>query len=347
MVLIHDVITAENVAGYWNATQENVDLTTGEKFFPAKKQLGLKLSFVKGASGKAVVLRPSAFDSKVTLRDRMNLTVTETNMPFFKEAMLVKEEDRQQLNVLSQTGNQQLIDTVVKGIFDDEKHLVSGALARIEAMRMQVLATGKISFVNNGVAQEFDYGVNDKNKATVTTGWAKADKATPLADVEKAVQALEEIGSKAELLILNAKTFALLKNAASTLTTIKPLAPKGAGVTKRELIEYLADEFGLTVVIESGTYIDDDGTAKKFYPDGYVTLAPNTQLGNTVFGTTPEESDLMGGAISGVDVQIVETGIAVTTKKIDDPVNVQTKVSMITLPSFEQLDNVYMLDIEP
>ena len=56
MALIYDTITAENVSGYWNASQENVDTTLGDKLFPARKQLGIKLAFVKGGSGKAVAL---------------------------------------------------------------------------------------------------------------------------------------------------------------------------------------------------------------------------------------------------------------------------------------------------
>jgi len=64
-------------------------------------------------------------------------------MPFFKEAMLVKEADRQQLNLIAQTGNQALIDTITAGLFDDATTLLSGAHAQLEAMRMSVLATGK------------------------------------------------------------------------------------------------------------------------------------------------------------------------------------------------------------
>ena len=46
-------------------------------------------------------------------------------------------------------------------------------------------------------------------------------------------------------------------------------------------------------------------------------------------------------------MKVVNTGIAITTQELVDPVNVQTKVTMIALPSFERLDDVYMLDIEP
>nr|DAX82085.1 MAG TPA: Major capsid protein [Caudoviricetes sp.] len=346
MALIYDTITAENVSGYWNGSQEKVDTTLGDKLFPARKQLGIKLAFVKGGSGKAVALKPAAFDTKVPLRERMNLSVTEEQMPFFKEGLVVKEEDRQQLNMIAATGNQALIDSVITGIFDDTTHLISGALARLEAMRMQVLATGKISFNNNGVAQEFDYGVKDSMKGTVKKAWTDA-AATPLADIEAAIEAMTNQGKKAEILIMTQKTFSLIKKADSTIKIVKPLAPKGASVTNTELTDYLLDAHGVKVEIKNDTFTDDDGTAKNFYPEGYVSFIPNATLGNTVFGTTPEESDLLGGNISGVDVSIVNKGIAITTQKLVDPVNVQTKASMIALPSFERLDDVYMLDIQP
>ena len=171
MPLIYDTVTASNLAGYWNARQQEVDATIGEKFFPARKQLGLKLALVKGSAGLPVVLKPSAFDTKATLRERMNVTLDEQEMPFFKESLLVKEQDRQQLNVIAQTGNQALVDTIVSGIFDDNAALLAGAHARLEAMRMQVLATGKIGVISNGVAQDFDYHVDPAHKGTTKTAW--------------------------------------------------------------------------------------------------------------------------------------------------------------------------------
>ena len=321
MALIYDMVTAPNLAGYWNASQANVDATLGERAFPAKKQLGLKLTFIKGAAGLPVVLRASAFDTEATLRERMNVTLNEEEMPYFKEGIVVKESDRQQLNLIAQTGNQALID--------------------------QVLATGKIGIISNGVARDIDYGVADANKGAVKTAWSDAANATPLADISKAMDALAATGAKAEVLILNSKTFAEIKAAKSTLYAIKPTAPDVAGVTNRELTSYLESEYGLAVAIENGTYKDDDGVTKKFYPDGRVTLAPNGALGKTVFGTTPEESDLLGGNSDAAKVSIVDTGIAVTTIKHADPVNVETKVSMIALPSFERLDEVYMLSTVP
>lgn len=346
MALIYDLVTAQNLKGFWDTRQEEALPTLGEKAFPAKKQLGLKLAFIKGAAGLPVVLRASAFDTEATLRERMTVTLNEEEMPFFKEAMVVKEHDRQQLNLIAQTGNNDLTETIMKGIFDDTSRLLAGAKARLEAMRMQVLATGKIGIISNGVARDIDYGVAETNKGKVTTAWSDPD-AKPLEDIANAIDKLAEIGGKAEVMILNSKTFGEIKKAKSTLLAIKPLAPTGSSVTTRDVTDYLETEFGLKLAIENGTYKDDDGSTKKFYPDGHITLAPNGALGNTVFGTTPEESDLLGGNTESSKVSIVENGIAVTTIKHADPVNVETKVSMIALPSFERLDDVYMLSTTP
>lgn len=340
MPLIKDEFKAANVAGYYTAASEGVDQTIGQKLFPVRKQQGLNLSFIKGAKNKPIVLRPSAFDVKATFRDRMSVQINEQQMPFFKEAMAIKEEDRQQLLILEQTGNQVLIDQVVNTIMNDQVQLVTGAHARLEAMRMQVLATGKLAVNFNGVAWDYDYGVADTNKADAATPWTD-EAANPLEDILNAVAALEELGSNAEVIVMNSKTFALLKNAKSTIDAINPLTK--TKVTKNEINTYLNDEHGISVQVVSDTYVDDDGEVKKFFPDGAVTIMPNMAVGNTVFGTTPAEADLTSG--QNLNVALVDTGIAVVSETTTDPVNTQTIVSMVALPSFEGVDLVYMLNV--
>ena len=44
------------------------------------------------------------------------------------------------------------------------------------------------------------------------------------------------------------------------------------------------------------------------------------------------------------NVSLTDTGVAVTTTQKVDPVNVETIVSMICLPSFESADEIYILD---
>ena len=91
----------------------------------------------------------------------------------------------------------------------------------------------------------------------------------------------------------------------------------------------------------SKQYKNESGVAAKFYPDGLATLVPNGALGNTWYGTTPEERTLMGKPEA--DVSIVNTGVAVSVTTSEDPVQTKTTVSEIVLPSYERMDSTYVI----
>lgn len=341
MTIIHQTITADNVAGYYIEASSGVESTLGQRLFPSTKQAGLTLDLVKGNGGRPVALRAAAFDSRVTLADRPEVEITSVKMPLFKEALLLKEEDIIRINELS--GNPKLQETVFARAFKDDVRLITSAKVRLEALRMELLATGVIAVKSNGVAQDYDYGVTEAQKAKTKVAWSDPS-ATPLADFEKAIDAATERGYTPEVVLLNNTTFNQLKNHASTIAVIDPAGKKQ--MTAAKFKEYLKEEFNLTAVeVVNETYRDDNGNTRKYFPDNRVTFLPNATLGETVFGTTAEESHLMAGNQS--NVQIVEEGIAVTVTPKHDPVNVETKVSMIALPSFDAIDSAYFLETIP
>lgn len=109
------------------------------------------------------------------------------------------------------------------------------------------------------------------------------------------------------------------------------------------LNQHLLDELDLRVVVYSKRYADETGATFAYVPDDTFVLFPEGTLGKSWFGTTPEESDLMASQVA--NVSIVETGVAITTIEKADPVNVETKVTMINLPSFEAADQVHIADV--
>lgn len=341
MPRITDLVTASNLSEYYSATETNAE-SIGERLFPARKQLGLRLDFIKGANNQSVALKASAFDTQASLRDRMPIQLSSENMPFFREGMLVKEEDRQQLNMLASTGNQQLVDTVLSRIYDDQTNLIRASKSRFHAMRMQVLATGKLAVDSNGVKREFDYGISEANQGQAAVDWASAD-ADPIGDIDNAIEHMAELGIAPAGIVLNSKTYGQLRKAKATATRINGTVANQP--TRNQVMEFLRDEYSLAVELVDGSYTDDDGVAHKYFPDGRVTFVPNQSVGYTVFGTTPEESDLQTGA-SNAEVNVVETGVAVTTLIKEHPVNVETIVSMINLPSFEGANLVYLLQTD-
>ena len=340
MPTIFDFVNANEMVSYWETMTKDRKPYLGETLFPAQKKLGLDLKWIKGSAGLPVVLKPSAFDAGAVPRPRIGFDRLTAEMPFFKESMYIDEELRQQLNMVLETGNQAYIDAVLNRVFNDNMVLLEGAAARREQMRMMALTTGAISITANGQNFDFDYGMPSSHKVTVTTSWSNPD-ADIWNDILTGLDTIEnDTGVRPTRALCDRKTWnSMLKNNVFKKSIVKDQAT----INDRQLKQYLMDQFGIEVVVYSKRYNNDSKTATPFVPADTFVLFPSGSLGNTWFGTTPEESDLMGG--SAANVAITDVGVAVTSVQKTDPVNVETKVTMISLPSFPVADQVYILDV--
>lgn len=349
MKTIYDVVKAKEIGVYYDEMNKERAPYLGETLFPDNKKLGLDLKWIKGSKGLPVALKSSAFDAKAEMRDRIGFSEVNTEMPFFKESMLVKESDRQELNkLLDNEKNQPYIDLIVKNIFDDVTTLVEGADVQFERMRMQLLTDGGISIKGkdaDGVekALDYDYGLSEEQK--VSSDWSNAD-ADILGDIEKWLNEAEErTGTKPTRAICNSTTFGYILKNNKIRAGIKGILPEVA-ITKAKVKRYVEEELEISIEVYSKKFKSEAGVTTKFFKDNIFTLLPPYSLGNTWMGTTPEESDLMSGATEA-EVSLVRQGIAITTTKETDPVNVKTKVSVITLPSFERADEIVIATVKP
>ena len=158
MPTIYDLVSAKNIADYYTNDPSNKIPYLGATLFPSKKQLGLDLSWIKGANGLPVALMPSQFDTKATLRDRIGFSEIKTEMPFFREAMRIGEKDRQDLiRLLASPTLDAMTQTQIQRIYDDKTTLVKGAAVQPERMAMQLLSTGMINISANRVPYTYDY----------------------------------------------------------------------------------------------------------------------------------------------------------------------------------------------
>ena len=344
---IFDLVKAPELTAYWEEHTQDAPPYLGEELFPAEKKLGLRLDWIKGSMGLPVVLKPSAFDATAVPRPRIGFDKLSTNMPYFKESTYIDEELRQELNMVLETGNQAYIDAVINRVFNDEIALLNGARARREQMRMLALTTGVISITANGQQYDYDYGMPSGHKITLSGSaqWSDTTNADPIEDMRKWMDKVEDdTGVRPTRGVLTRKTWGYLRNNQKIIKSCFVLSNGQVGaLSDRRLTQYLSDELGLELVIYGKRYTDDTGSAAQFIPDDTVVLFPSGDLGKTWFGTTPEESDLMGGKTA--NVSITDTGVAVTTVQKTDPVNVETKVTMICLPSFEEIDHIIIADV--
>lgn len=344
---IFDLVMATEVVAYWEELSQDEAPYPTEELFPVDKKLGLNLSWIKGARGLPVVLKTSAFDAAAIPRPRIGFEKLETEMPYFKESKYIDEELRQQLNMVLETGNQAYINTVMTRIFDDEMSLLRGARASRERMRMMALTTGAIIMANNGQQFEYDYGIPNANKVDAKVKWSDETNSDPVEDIR---QLKEDIYQRTGVVVTRAMcdntVWRHIRNNQKIKNQIYAIKPIVGALTSQMVREFISDQLdGFTIYVNEMRYADEDGNTQKFMPADTFVVFPAGPLGKTWFGTTPAESDLMSGAAA--NVAITDTGVAVVTTKKVDPVNVETIVSMICLPSMEQADHVGIIDTNP
>jgi len=340
MATIFDLVKANEIAAYWAGISEE-EIYPCEELFPNAKKRGLSLAWIKGSRGLPVALKTSAFDVAAVPRARRGFQRLTAEMPYFKESLYIDEELRQELNLVLETNNQNYIDSVINRIFDDAAELIRAAAVSREAMRMEALTTGVIAIANNGQNFVFDYGVT--HKGNVSASWSVAANADPVADIRTAINAIrDDTGATPSRAMCDGVVWSQIRAAAAVKNAIYPAYPNAGEISDNVLRDYLRSVLGIDVFVNDRRYKDVDGTSTKYMPANTFVIFPEGKLGNTWMGTTPAESDLMASNIA--NVSLVDTGVAVTTVQKADPVQVETIVSQICLPSFEAADTVYILD---
>lgn len=345
---IYDFYNVNAISSYWEELHSNTIPYLGASLFPNKRNQGLKLEWIKGMDKLPVALMPSAFDAKPTLRDRQGFDTVGNRMPFFREAMRLGEEDRQNLLTLMAAGNQ-YVSTIVDKLFDDAATLIDGADLVPEIMRMQLIQNGTITISSpseSGVYVNYDYNYDPKgtwksSNWVVGSDWSTPASATITADILGMKLEASKKGHTLTRAMVSPKTWGYMLQDPALRNEIFGSLNAGV-VSDSDLKSYLSSKTGITFQVYEKQYQDYNGLTKMFAEDDKVVFMPAGNLGATYYGTTPEEADLMSGN-KDADVRIVGGGVAVLTKKESLPVNVITSVSEIVLPSFENMNQVYIL----
>lgn len=350
---IIDVYSAKAVALVQTEVASNRKRYIGEGLFPAKKKMGLDLKWIKTSKGLPVSLSPSNFDAVSTLRSREGFKMTETEMAFFRESRIVKETDEQEM-LRVQESTDPYVQEILSRVFDDANDLIEGARVVPERMIMQLLAPSdgspKISIQADGVTYEYNYDPNNDYKTNnfaelsgETDKWSDVENSDPLEDVSNGLDSVEaKTGERPSVMIVSRQTMNYLKkNKKIKSAILAQNVTANIFMDDARVNELFSAELGVNIIVYAKQYKNEEGVVAKLYPDGFATLIPNGALGNTWYGTTPEERTLMGS--KEADVSIVNTGVAVAVTVSNDPVQTKTTVSEIVLPSYERMDSTYVI----
>lgn len=348
---LQDFINSQNIALYMKELP--VEPTLEKSLFPPKKVLGTKLENAKGAKKKPIALRQSTFDVAAKMRSlSAEITVQSTEIPFFKESTGIDETTRRELISAMGCNNENLVKAISDQIFDGQVNLVKGSDIIPKAMAAQVVQNGVINYSSdaNDGGVVVDYGVPSNHKVTLTS----TDKWTnPSADIVGDVRKWQKVLTnenypKPTTLMLTETTFdnTFLVNTAIKGHLNGNVMNQNRILSQKDYLQFAKEVMGITVVfLDDSTYYPYEGAAAvQYYENNKVTLMSGTTLGNTVYGVTPEEFDKTHGS-GKLDTTMVGTGTAITTMVKEDPVTVDTKVSVMPIVSFDRADEVFFATV--
>lgn len=359
MLALSKIFNSRTIAENRTEVESNRIPFMGQAFFPNRKKMGIDLKWLKTHKGLGIALKPSNFDAVPVIRPRGQAAMTKEEMPLFRESMVVKEHDLMEL-VRIQDENDPYLPAVIESMYDDTNFLVDGADISAEYMRMQLLSANggnmgiSIATADNMV-HFFDYDKDGSWKAkhfmelTGESTWDKPATAKPLTDIKKAFQYLTSIGVTPVYAMMNSTTFDYLPENEQLRDALVTLSGTAINFMDTETTEEVfRRKTKLTPLLYDKMYLDYEGNEQKFYPDGYVTIIGSGALGNTWYGTTPEETTLNGNFPDApVDISVLDRGVAIAVQTEYKPsFTITTTASQIVLPSFEGMDRIFVIKVK-
>lgn len=308
----------------------------GETLFPERKQPSLKLDQLSGGSRIPIAASIHDFDTEAEIGSRI-ANKQELELSLIKRKMQLKETDIIALENPRTPAEQAYL---VGQVYNDIDSLVQGVRARVEAMRMEVLASGQVTVKENGLNFTLDYHVPTEHKEalTGTNVWTN-ENSDPLADIERWIDALDTKPTRA---LTSRKIYRALATHPKIIAAIFG-KDSGRVVSQADLDAFMEthsypvirtyDE-KYKVQQADGTYI-----TKKYFPENKFAMFNDDLLGETLYGPTAEETRLTRDP--AVDTTLVSNVLASVYDETRDPVGTWTKAVATALPSFAAADEVF------
>ena len=342
MPTVAEVFNQATVLQYVN--DRNFESGLGEILFPSIKIDSLELEYVKGANEAPVIASVHAFDSEAEIGDREGFEIIRQELALIKRKIQMKEK---LIIALRNPRTPIELQSTVQKIYDDVDTMITSVLTKVEQMRFEALATGKLVFSENGFSGTIDYGVPADHKATLTLTdlWSDA-AATPLDDLQTwADKILSDTGIAPARILTSNRVAAALQNHASVRSAIFGVNSDRM-VSRAQLNAFLVEQ-GLPPILTEDRIYREKGSngayvSKRYFPDNALVMMPGGILGNAAFGPTAEEIELAD------DPSVKLTGkenVVATVYKTNDPVAHWTKAVATALPSFPTANQVFLATV--
>ncbi len=334
MPRIEEVFNTSELINYFKERQ--VTPMLGEALFPERKIQDIEFDMILGSGGLPVSASVHAFDTKTVLASREAIQKGIQSLALIKRQIKVTEKE---LIKIQNPRSEAELKFVLSQLYNDAEKMEEAIRVRVEAMRMEILSSGKVAINENNVAVTIDYLVPAGNK--LAFNWSAPTTATPLVDLETIATAVEtECGSRPS----RAMTSRKVVKAICACTSIKK-AVFGTNSDKLVTLSLLNDLLSQSdlpiLLVNEAKYKVETATGfstVRYFPENIISMFGSSTLGETIYGLTAEEVALIGEG--QMDTAEMVGNIFVGTYKSVDPVGEFTKAAATAIPSFPHADEL-------
>lgn len=312
----------------------------GEELFPEVKRQSLEFDMIKGARKIPVIASVHAFDTEAEIGSR-EASKMALELALIKRKMMMNEKDIIALENPRNAAEQQYL---MQEVFNDIDVLVAGVKARVEAMRMEVIANGTVTLAENNLSAVIDYGVPDEHKEALsgTSVWTNPDS-DPIEDMMRWSDALDVKPTRA--LTSRAVLSALLSHPriigalfGRDSMRVPTRADFNAFLTQHELPTIATYDNVYRKQLANGSYVRE-----RYFPNNKFVMLPEGPLGETIYGPTAEEIRLTRDP--NIRTDMIGHVLAMVYEEGTDPVATWTKAVATALPSFPVADEVFQAQV--
>ncbi len=343
MPRIEEVFNTQELINYFKERQ--VTPMLGESLFPERKIQDIEFDMILGTGGLPVSAEVHAYDTKTKLASREAIEKGVASLALIKRQ--IKLAEKEIIKIQNPRTDAELA-FVLSQVYNDAEKMTDSVKVRVEAMRMELLSSGKIAINENGIKVTIDYKVPSDNQKTFT--WKTPSADTPLDDLTTLADTVENTSGYRPTRALTSRKII------RTICTCDSVRKAIFGVNS-DKIANIADLNALLIQMDLPQFVVYEGKYKKeatkgfttnrYFPENKIAMFGDDTLGETIYGLTAEEVQLLGqGSMGGNncccldEATLLDNKIFVGTYTSIDPVGEFTKAvatALPTLPHGEEL----------
>ncbi|AGX43959.1 major capsid protein [Clostridium saccharobutylicum] len=335
MPRIEEVFNTEELINYFKERQ--VTPMLGESLFPERKIQDIEFDMILGSGGLPVSAEVHAYDTKTQLASREAIEKGVASLALIKRQIKIAEKE---IIKIQNPRTDAELAFVLSQIYNDAEKMADSVKVRVEAMRMELLSSGKIAINENNIKVTMDYKVPSDNQKPFT--WKTPTTDTPLDDLATLADAVETTSGYRPTRALTSRK--IVKTICSCDSVRKAIYGVNSDkiVTLAALNELLAQLELPAFVVYEGKYKKEGAkgfTTNRYFPENKIAMFGDDTLGETIYGLTAEEVKLIGDG-KMEEASMLDNKIFVGTYTSIDPVGEFTKAvatSLPTLPHGEEL----------